>query len=239
MSQGNFHYWDSEFSRRFAVLSDCRWPTMKAAMNLMWQRGGTTIVETGCQRIDGDWGGGCSTMLLAEFAKIKGDVEIESVDINQRNVDVSISILVKLGLESFVTHTCGDSARFLHDWSVACSEGLRMPIDLLYLDSFDYPFNVLLDRYGGRQDLNKAIKDVQALPTDEVVEAFRDAITPCQEHCLHEIVSAMPSLHQKSIVLIDDNGLAGGGKSRLAKTFLACNGWECVYDGQQTLWIKP
>jgi hypothetical protein len=48
----------------------------------------------------------------------------------------------------------------------------------------------------------------------------------------------LPNLHDKSVILIDDNGMAGGGKPRLAKDILIELGYTCLYDWQQTLWIK-
>jgi len=82
-----------------------------------------------------------------------------------------------------------------------------VPIDLLYLDSFDYPEG----------------------PDD----ALRDA---SQQHCRNELEAALPFLAPSAIVLIDDGDLPGGGKPRLAKERLAQLGWTCVLDEYQTLW---
>ena len=111
-------------------------------------------------------------------------------------------------------------------------------IDLLYLDSFDYPYGKILEKYGGREDIKKAIDIVQFMSDDEIVSKHLDIINDSQEHCLNEIKAALPFLHDQTPVLIDDGDLPGGGKPRLAKLFLAEKGYTCVAESYQTLWIK-
>ena len=60
---------------------------------------------------------------------------------------------------------------------------------------------------------------------------------PSQEHHLREIVSAFPSLHEKSIVMIDDCDLPSGGQGKLAIEFLIDRDWEIIHQGYQTILI--
>jgi len=62
--------------------------------------------------------------------------------------------------------------------------------------------------------------------------------TLCQEHNLKEFKAVEHLLHDKSLVLIDDNDMENGGKSRLTKAYLQEKGWRCVLDLCQTLWMK-
>ena len=63
--------------------------------------------------------------------------------------------------------------------------------------------------------------------------------TEAQTHNLNEVKAAYDKLHKESILLIDDNNFANGGKSRLSKRFLLRTGeWRCLLDSGQTLWIK-
>jgi predicted O-methyltransferase YrrM len=63
--------------------------------------------------------------------------------------------------------------------------------------------------------------------------------TEAQQHNLRELKSAYKNLGVGSIVLIDDNNFANGGKSRLSKYFLLQTGeWFCILDAGQSLWVK-
>lgn len=62
-------------------------------------------------------------------------------------------------------------------------------------------------------------------------------MTQSQQHQLLEIQAAFPKLKPSSIVLLDDNALPGGGKAGLSKQFLAEQGFICILDYYQSLWI--
>jgi FMN-dependent NADH-azoreductase len=59
-----------------------------------------------------------------------------------------------------------------------------------------------------------------------------------QSHCLAEFRAIEPRLQKNTIVLIDDNMLPFGGKPKLLKEYLDQKGWVCLFDYQQTLWIR-
>ncbi len=92
--------------------------------------------------------------------------------------------------------------------SVVFLEKMTETPDLLYLDSYDY-------------DLKN-------------VENQRLS----QEHCLSEFKAIESRLGVNSIVLLDDSGLPGGGKPKLVKFYMAEHGWICLYDWQQSVWIR-
>ena len=212
------------FTRAYADKLDHRFPTMKAALNLFYQRGGETIVETGCQRLVDDWGAGCSTQLFAEVIRHHGG-QLHSVDNDRTHLDTARRIVG----DQQVSFYLQDSVAFLMNFGG--------PIDLLYLDSYDYPYFELLDIYGGRHS-TEAIMALDGLEEEEIVERHGDLIIPCQEHCLRELTAARDKLHDRSVILIDDNNFPGGGKPRLAREYLKDRGWEVILDYQQTLWTK-
>jgi len=193
--------------------------TFKIALNLLNQRGGKVIVETGCQRERDNWNDGQSTRVFADYAR-KHDTHLYTVDIKREYIELAEEIV---GNEN-VTYTTMDSIKYIGDF--------KKNIDLLYLDSVDVPMPEMLkaqERYIG---------DIRNLSVDEVVERFGDLLVPAQTHCLNEIKAALPNLHRDSIILIDDNWIPGGGKPRLAREWMFDNDWELLMDWQQTLWIK-
>ena len=103
-----------------------------------------------------------------------------------------------------------DSIKWLKE-----SKGIKA--SLLYLDSLDYPI---------AEDGSRSL--------DATAEKA------AQEHCLNEFLTAKRNgfLTDQTILMADDNQLPGGGKPKLLKTFLLKEGWICLFDHQQSLWIR-
>lgn len=204
-----------------------RWPTMKMAINLFLQRGGGLIVETGCQREPNDWGSGASTTLFEKVLRKYDAGDLVSVDNNLEHLQRAEGFVKH---SSYTTFYEFDSVEFFTKWS--------RPINLLYLDSFDYPIREMLKPYGGEDNKETAYAALESLNEQEIIERHGDLLAPSQEHCLKEIQTAMPWLNEKSIILIDDNTLPGGGKGRLARQYLLDEGWLILLDYHQSLWIR-
>jgi predicted O-methyltransferase YrrM len=81
-------------------------------------------------------------------------------------------------------------------------------VDFLYLDSYDY----------SRKDTT-----VQ-----------RNS----QEHHFKEFQAIEPHLHEKTIVLIDDCRLPGGGKGKLVIEYMQKKGWKILMNKYQVLLVK-
>lgn len=222
------------FERRYQSHCDARYPTFKAAANLWLQSGGQTIVETGCVRQENDFGAGYSTVLFAEIANQYGGL-VWSVDNDLGNLELAAQLT-----SQFAAHcrfVFGDSVDVLQH-QLARQAEFSGRIDLLYLDSYDYPAPQIAKRLGCKNELEVRRKHSD-LSDDEIAAHYADLVDPPQRHCLAELHAALPWLHPGSIVLIDDNHWPGGGKPRLAKRRLAELGWYCVLDSQQTLWLPP
>lgn len=192
------------FDEKYGRSLGRRHATFSRALSLLLERSGPsrTIVETGCVREKNDYGAGYSTVLFGEvLARFGG--RLHTVDISQRNIAVCRR-LIKPYAARIATYV-GDSIAFLREWPATHPD---TPIDLLYLDSFDYP--VFEER-----------------PRE-----------PSQQHCLGELDAALPSLGERAVVLIDDADLPGGGKPLFAKRRLSELGWRCELDDYQTLWVR-
>lgn len=63
-------------------------------------------------------------------------------------------------------------------------------------------------------------------------------LTECQEHQLNEFIASENIIHDKTIILLDDNNLPNGGKTRKTKDYLLNKGYTCLLDYEQSLWIK-
>lgn len=101
---------------------------------------------------------------------------------------------------------------FIQSDSVKYLREYKKRCDLVYLDSLDYPVGY----DAGNIQMQQA----------------------AQTHCLNELLAIEKNLTDKSLVLLDDNTLSGGGKPKLAKDYLQSKGWICLLDLQSSLWIK-
>jgi hypothetical protein len=108
---------------------DMRYITFLNAMQLMAARNLKTIVETGTARNGkANCGGdGCSTYLFSRWTTGNPGMTIDSVDISEEAVRQSAA-----ACELFPRTNvhCSDSVKFLREFD--------RPIDLLYLDSYDF-----------------------------------------------------------------------------------------------------
>jgi hypothetical protein len=215
------------FDKKYREKGSTRRATFKIALNLFLQNGGRRIVETGCVRLQEDWGGGMSTLLFGHFAKVF-NVEFISVDINPFYIRIAKNIT-----EEFSKHI-----NFVESDSVKFLESFSKPIDLLYLDSLDYPLGDLLNIYGGKEDIDKALKILKDLGEDEVYKRHKNIVLAAQEHQLNELKAAEDKLSNHAILMLDDSDLPGGGKSKLTKEYLFKKNWKLVLDDYQDVWVK-
>lgn len=196
-----FVYWSDWWSAkyRFLIGEGVRYPSMKIALNLLHQRGGNNIIETGTTRALNDFGGaGMATIFFGDYCK-HYNKHLWTVDILPEAIELSKGLTTEYA--DNITYVTDDSLHFLKEFD--------QKIDLLYLDSYDYPID-----------------------EDEQL-AFES-----QSHQLNEFKEAEDKLHDKSIVILDDNAWAKGGKCKLTKEYLIGKGWECLWDDFQSVWIK-
>jgi hypothetical protein len=214
------------YIKYFGKLNQRYW-TFKVALNLFHQLPGQIIVETGCVREKDDWAGGNSTTIFGDYAAHYSK-RLVTVDIDETNLNLAKEVTKEYA--PYIEYHLSDSVEFLKTFD--------KPIDLLYLDSVDFPEGKLLERYGGKEDIHKAIRIVEKLPRDEYYEQLGELVGPCQEHALNEYLAAKPNLTERSIVLVDDYDLPFDGKAYLVNQQLEKEGWTCLIGHTQILWIR-
>lgn len=184
--------------RKYGPERGNRYWTFQLALNILNQtKKNPLIVETGCQRMADDFGAGMSTTILGEYA-LRYGARLITVDYDQKHLE---------DCKGF-TAEFADAITYVHHESVDFLERFTEPIDLLYLDSMDYPIDDNLEEQ-----------------------------TYSQQHCLNEYMAARKNLYPQSLLLLDDNQLPNGGKPKFTKNKLIEDGWVCLLDWQQSLWI--
>ncbi len=110
---------------RIEFVRSIKYYTFKTALNLLRQRGGKVILETGTMRMKDD-PAGCSTLLFGAFCERYGG-HLYTVDNDQHHMEVSRQETKRY--EKLTTYVTADSVDFLGRFVGR--------IDLLYLDSMD------------------------------------------------------------------------------------------------------
>ena len=208
-----------------------RYFTFQLALNLLGSRTDSPlIVETGCQRLPNDIGDGMSTSIWGEYCKRYGG-KVYAIDLSPESIEECKKATVQY--KDHIRYIISDSVKWLHNSRIGA-------IDLLYLDSFDYPYGEILKRYGWPANPEEAIKRSNEASFQEILTNNKPDIDPCQDHCLSEFKAAKKSgkLKDSTIILLDDNQLPGGGKPFKLKRELLKEGWICLLDYQQSLWIQ-
>jgi len=215
------------FDRDFKDNLGLRYNTVKKALELFAENNGELIVETGTTRLANDWGGGYSTVVFGEFLRRYEKGKLITIDIDERNIAFCKDVTALYARQT--EYVVSDSLEYLKSFG--------QKIDLLYLDSYDYPYGELLELYGGQVDIENARKLLSELREEEIVEKHFDVINPSQEHQLKEFKLVEHLLPKGTPILLDDSDLPGGGKTRLTKLYLKEIGATCVIDAYQSLWI--
>ena len=207
-----------------------RFFTFHSALSIINQRtDNPVIIETGCQRESNDFGAGMSTSIFAEYVQRYGG-KLIVVDNNEVHLDRARGFVSEFNLsEDQVEFHLSDSVKFLQEY--------KEPVDLLFLDSYDYPYGEMLNKYGGQSNIHQAEVDLRSRTYQQIHEEFGNIIIPCQLHCVEEF-KACENIINDTVLLIDDNCFPGGGKPGMLKPYLLDQKWTCIADGQQTLWVK-
>lgn len=114
-------------------------------------------------------------------------------------------------LSQEITGEFKDAITYVVSDSIAFLESFNQRIDFLYLDSMDCP---------------------------EYDEEYSPRLVASQEHQLKELMTAWDKLRAGSVILLDDNDFANGGKTKRTKKELEILGATPIMEGKQSLWIK-
>lgn len=123
----------NEWLEKYKSSMSSRYPTFKLAFDMLLDLPEHRIVETGCVRLQNDWGAGYSTVLFGEFCKLHGG-KLITIDNTERHLNICKELTKEYS--DNIEYWLGDSLNEMRK--------VQHKIDLLYLDSFD------LDLFGNR-----------------------------------------------------------------------------------------
>lgn len=111
--------------------------TFKRTLDLLDFIKAKVIVETGTSRegLHGAKSNGAATIVFGKWAKLNGAV-VHSVDISEKSIAEAEKEIVRQRLGDFVKLHLSDSVKFLVEFEDS--------VDLLYLDSYDYSEDIVV-----------------------------------------------------------------------------------------------
>ncbi len=179
--------------------------------------GPVCIVETGCARIVGNWGGdGQSTVMFDRYASMRGDGSVcYSVDIKAASVNACRTMV-----SPRTTVIQDDSVHFLTQLNADFLKAGRT-IDLLYLDSFDCDF--VYWQPSAAHHLKELCAAIRCLRKDTLV-----VIDDCP------LAGDIVSMEGGEIVFYGDP--APGGKGRLVAEYARAAGAKLEFAAYQAGW---
>lgn len=236
----DFLYVNSNWQDQYKRSSDARYDSFKTALNLLMQiPRDIHILETGCQRMVDDWGAGCSTKLFMHFLRQHWYVyescqhQLVSIDNSLPNLRLSYEVVENyiepphVSFQPILSDSLEAMHRILdgkttkeelqaHELAHKLGDEIASTkFDLIYLDSRDANLD-------DKED-NDLAQQHQLKEAELAVQMFKS----------ENLIDGHPF-----ILLLDDNNLPFGGKTRLTKEYLLDIGWILLYDWQQSLWVK-
>lgn len=132
--------------------------------------------------------------------------------------------------------TCHKYGRKLY--TVDCNDkhvDICKGLTLAFSDSISY-------HWGDSIEFLQAFKEwdkVGLLYLDSMDSPFTGSAITAQTHQMNEFRAAEPHLVDDVVVLLDDNHLINGGKTGMLKEYLLRSTiWICLFDHQQSLWMR-
>ena len=207
-----------------------RYYTLQLAFNLFRSLRGQSIFQVGCQSRDSEY---ASFDLFEIFAGLCGDIHDSTYDIYHDNTNldrvsqIERSIYKNHNPQKIQLNTIDDYDQFAVDY-----------IDLLILNDICYPINELTERMSDSLNYLEARNILSGMEEPELNRLYQDIIDPCRVKVLTAYETFKSRLSRSAIVLLEGNDYPGGSQTLLAKTQLENDGFICLLESKQSIWIR-
>ena len=208
-----------------------RFYTLELAYNILNNYNLKNITQVGVQSKDFEYANFDLFNIFADLTldhkNIKYDIYVNHQDINLKNRILSIQ-------RDLYKNYNPDNISVL-DINEKKKED---KIDLLVLHDICYPINEITQKISKNLNYLEARNLLNSLTEEEMDLHYGDVINPCREKMLKEYKMFNKRLGKTSIVLLEGNDYPGGSQTLLVKEQLKKDGFHCLLDLKQSVWIK-
>ena len=204
-----------------------RFFTMQLCFNLLKGFRGKQILQVGCE--DRDFG-----YDNADLFKLFSDLVNECKDIKYNIICKEEKDKRLYEINSLIYKNNNR-----HNINIIKEEDYtKEKIDLLVLHDIDYPIDELTKQVS--QDLNyiEAKNLLNGIDQSEFDHHYGHLVNKSRERVLQDYKTFSRRLSSKAIVLLEGNDYPGGSQTLLAKRQLEREGFICLLDLKQSVWIR-
>ncbi len=233
---GKLEYWESQkmkLSKLQKISSSLgqRFYTLELAYNILNNYKLKNITQVGVQSKDFEY---ANFDLFNIFADLTLDDEKITYDIYVNHQDINLKNRILTIQRDLYKNYNPDNISVL-DINEKKEEG---KIDLLVLHDICYPINEITQKISKNFNYLEARNLLNSLTEEEMDLQYGDIINPCREKMLKEYKMFNKRLGKTSIVLLEGNDYPGGSQTLLVKEQLKKEGFYCLLDLKQSIWLK-
>lgn len=218
-----------ELDNHFSSLGQ-RYYTLQLVFNLFNNLRADSIFQVGCQSRDSEY---ANFDLFEIFANLCMSNKHNTYDIYHDNTNLQRVLEIE---KSIYKNHSPDQIKLntINDYDLHATKY----IDLLILNDICYPIHELTEYMSDSLNFLEARNLLNGMQESELNKLYKDIIDPCRVKVLTEYETFKSRLSRSAIVLLEGNDYPGGSQTLLAKRQLESDGFICLLDLKQSVWIR-
>ena len=208
-----------------------RYYTLQLVFNLFKSLRASSIVQVGCQSRDSEYANFDLFQIFAELneKKKKSIYKIYcNIKDNKKRVEEIQKEIYKNYSEDKI------QIKELDEYN---KDSIKY-IDLLILNDINYPINELTKEVSKELNYLEARNLLSSFSEKEINARFGGLIDSCREKMLFDYKTFKSRLSRSAIVLLEGEDYPGGSQTLLVKRQLESDGFICLLNLKQSIWIR-
>lgn len=205
-----------------------RFYTLELASNLLNSFRGNQIVQVGCQDRDFLYS---NYDLFNVLAELREDISL-NIYHDQNEDEYRIN---KIQREIYKKY---DRSKITIDNIINYNPEDINKIDLLVLHDIHFPINELITKISHDLNILEARSLLNTIEKNEFNALFGGLLTECREKMLNDYKTFRSRLGGSAIVILEGSDYPGGSQTLLADKQLESDGFICLLNLKQSVWVR-